>query len=69
MAARRPMVDQALDAVAWLVSRGLVRNVDVTGADRIPDDGPRIVVANHFNGLVDAVLLAVIVRGLPRFVA
>jgi glycerol-3-phosphate O-acyltransferase / dihydroxyacetone phosphate acyltransferase len=69
MAARRPMVDQALDAVAWLVSRGLFRTVDVTGADRIPDDGPRIVVANHFNGLVDAVLLAVIVRGLPRFVA
>ena len=69
MAARRPMVDQALDALAWLVSRGLFRTVDVTGADRIPADRPRIVVANHFNGLVDAVLLAVIVRGLPRFVA
>lgn len=69
MAARRPMVDQALDALAWLVSRGLFRTVDVTGAARIPADRPRIVVANHFNGLVDAMLLAVIVRGLPRFVA
>lgn len=69
MAARRPMVDQALDALAWLVSRGLFRTVDVTGADRVPADRPLIVVANHSNGLVDAVLLAVIVRGLPRFVA
>ena len=69
MTANRPMVDQALDALAWLVSRGLFRTVDVTGAQRIPADQPRIVVANHFNGLVDAVLLAVIVRGLPRFVA
>lgn len=69
MAAHRPMVDQALDALAWLVSRGLFRNVDVMGADRIPADRPLIVVANHFNGLVDAVLLAVIVRGVPRFVA
>ncbi|HSJ44010.1 MAG TPA: 1-acyl-sn-glycerol-3-phosphate acyltransferase [Euzebyales bacterium] len=67
--AGRPMVDQALDALAWLVSRGLFRTVDVTGAARIRYDGPRIVVANHSNGLVDAVLLAVIVRGLPRFVA
>lgn len=69
MAAGRPLVDQALDALAWLVTRGLFRTVDITGADRIPSDRPRIVVANHFNGLVDAVLLAVIVRGLPRFVA
>jgi glycerol-3-phosphate O-acyltransferase/dihydroxyacetone phosphate acyltransferase len=67
--AARPMVDQALDALAWLVSRGLFRTVDVTGAERVPADRPLIVVANHFNGLVDAVLLAVIVRGLPRFVA
>ena len=30
---------------------------------------PVILVANHFNGLVDAVLLAIIVRGFPRFIA
>lgn len=69
MVAPRRMVDRALDALAWLVSRGLFRTVDVTGADRVPADRPLIVVANHSNGLVDAVLLAVIVRGLPRFVA
>lgn len=69
MARQRPLVDQALDVLAWLVSRGLFRTVEVAGAARIPRDRPLIIVANHFNGLVDAVLLAVIVRGVPRFVA
>ncbi|HEX6256047.1 MAG TPA: 1-acyl-sn-glycerol-3-phosphate acyltransferase [Euzebyales bacterium] len=69
MAAGRPLVDMALDGVAWLVSHGLFRTVDVIGRSRIPDDRPRVIVANHFNGLVDAVLLAVICRGVPRFVA
>ncbi len=69
MARQRPLVDQALDALAWLVSRGLFRTVEVSGGERIPGDRPLIIVANHFNGLVDAVMLAVIVRGVPRFVA
>jgi glycerol-3-phosphate O-acyltransferase/dihydroxyacetone phosphate acyltransferase len=69
MAASRSILDSALDALAWLVGHGLFRTVDITGATRIPDDRPCIIVANHFNGMVDAVLLAVIVRGVPRFVA
>lgn len=69
MAARRLLVDRLLDGLAWLVGHGLFRTVEVTGADRIPRDQPLVIVANHFNGLVDAVLLAVIIRGLPRFVA
>jgi glycerol-3-phosphate O-acyltransferase/dihydroxyacetone phosphate acyltransferase len=69
MAVGRPLVDLALDGVAWLVSHGLFRTVDVTGRSRIPDDRPIVIVANHFNGLVDAVLLAAVCRGVPRFVA
>jgi glycerol-3-phosphate O-acyltransferase/dihydroxyacetone phosphate acyltransferase len=69
MAVGRPLVDLALDGLAWLVGHGLFRTVDVSGRSRIPNDRPRVIVANHFNGLVDAVLLAVICRGVPRFVA
>jgi glycerol-3-phosphate O-acyltransferase/dihydroxyacetone phosphate acyltransferase len=69
VAVQRQLLDLLLDGLAWLVGHGLYRTVEVAGADRIPRDQPLVIVANHFNGLVDAVLLAVIVRGVPRFVA
>jgi len=69
MATSRLLVDYVLDVLAWLVGHGLFRTVEVVGIHRLPRDRPVIIVANHFNGLVDAVLLAVIVRGVPRFVA
>src|SRR5918994_1116072 len=69
MATSRLLVDYVLDVLAWLVGHGLFRTVEVVGIHRVPRDRPVIIVANHFNGLVDAVLLAVITRGVPRFVA
>jgi 1-acyl-sn-glycerol-3-phosphate acyltransferase len=69
VAVHRVLLDHVLDLLAWLVGHGLYRTVDVVGADRVPRDRPVIIVANHFNGLVDAVLLAVIARGVPRFIA
>jgi 1-acyl-sn-glycerol-3-phosphate acyltransferase len=69
MAVSRLLIDHLLDMLAWLVGHGLFRTVEVVGAERVPRDRPVIIVANHFNGLVDAVLLAVIVRGVPRFIA
>lgn len=63
------VIDQLLDAVAWLIGHGLFRTVEVDSSDRIPTDRPLLIVANHFNGLVDAVLLALIIRGVPRFIA
>jgi 1-acyl-sn-glycerol-3-phosphate acyltransferase len=69
MAVSRALIDHLLDALAWLVGHGLLRTVEVTGAQRVPRDRPVIIVANHFNGLFDAVLLAIIVRGVPRFIA
>jgi len=69
MAVHRLLLDHVLDVLAWLVGHGLFRTVEVAGAHRMPRDRPVIIVANHFNGLVDAVLLAVIARGVPRFLA
>lgn len=45
----------------------LFRGVEVTGtADH---DGPRLIVANHFGGLVDAIVVVRALGGLPHIVA
>lgn len=53
--------------LAQLVMSGLFRDFEVTG--EFDHRGPRLVVANHFNGLVDAVVLVRGLRGLPHFIA
>ena len=59
-------------AVAWLV-RLLVdlfyRHVEVTGLDNVPGQGPVLFVANHFNGLVDPMLVLRVVQRPVVFVA
>ncbi len=42
------------------------RRVEVTGLENVPDQGPVLFVANHFNGLVDPML---VLRVVPRPVA
>lgn len=50
---------------------GLVRvfffELQVTGADAVPAGGPTILVANHYNGLVDGLVLIAALRRYPRF--
>ena len=58
--------------VAWIArfaSWLLFRRVEVVGIERYPRDRPVLLVANHFNGFLDPVLIATALRRLPRFIA
>jgi 1-acyl-sn-glycerol-3-phosphate acyltransferase len=58
--------------VAWIArfaSSLLFRRVEVAGLERLPRDRPVLLVANHFNGFLDPVLIADALGRLPRFVA
>jgi len=53
--------------LSLLVTNGLFRGFEIETDSR--HDGPRLIVANHFNGLVDAIVLVRGLRGLPQFIA
>ena len=53
--------------VARVVTLILFRGVEVAGST--DHDGPRLVVANHFGGLVDAIVVIRALGGLPHIVA
>lgn len=55
--------------VARFATTLLFRRMEVAGHDRIPRDRPVLLVANHFNGFVDPVVIAAALGRLPRFVA
>jgi 1-acyl-sn-glycerol-3-phosphate acyltransferase len=65
----RRLVDLLLAQVARLAVGLATRRVEVIDADRIPVDRPVLVVANHFNGFVDPLVVVVVLRRLPRFMA
>jgi 1-acyl-sn-glycerol-3-phosphate acyltransferase len=64
----RAAIDRAIAFIARLATRGLFRSVEVLGFEDLPR-GPRLVVANHFNGFVDPVVIAGAMGRLPRFIA
>jgi len=47
----------------------LLRRVEVAGKTRLPKGQPVLVVANHFNGFVDPLVIATALGRLPRFIA
>ena len=49
---RRRLLDRGVGALSRFVLGLFFRRVEVVGRDRLPA-GPRIVVANHVNGLID----------------
>lgn len=65
----RTLLDRSLTGLARLALRGFFRRLEVVGRGHLPTDRPTLLVANHFNALLDAVLLMHAVNQLPRFVA
>jgi glycerol-3-phosphate O-acyltransferase / dihydroxyacetone phosphate acyltransferase len=65
----RALLDRFIFQIAYLAAHGLYRTVEVVGTERLPRHRPVIIVANHFNGAVDALILIEALGSVPRFVA
>nr|WP_249420081.1 1-acyl-sn-glycerol-3-phosphate acyltransferase [Rhabdothermincola salaria] len=55
--------------VCRFAARLLFRRVEVADRDRLPRGRPVVLVANHFNGFVDPLVIGAVLGRLPRFVA
>ncbi len=64
---RTRLGDRVMARLARLLVRVFFRSIDVEGADRMPADGPLVLVANHVNGLVDGLVLMAVLPRYPRF--
>ena len=58
-----PLGYRLVRALSRALLRLFYRRVEVVGAERIPPDGPLLVLANHQNALVDGMLLLAV---MPR---
>ena len=65
----RRFTDRTIGMLAGGLALGFHRSVDVAWRERFPADRPVLVVANHGNGFVDPVVVAAVLRRLPRFLA
>jgi glycerol-3-phosphate O-acyltransferase / dihydroxyacetone phosphate acyltransferase len=65
----RRAVDRGVGLVAIGLTLAFHRSLDVIGRDRLPTDRPVLIVANHGNGFVDPIVVASVLRRLPRFLA
>ena len=65
----RSAIDRAIGLLARLLVRGFFQRCEITHAAQLRSRGPRVIVANHFNGFVDVVVLVAALGRLPRFVA
>ncbi|MEO7570898.1 MAG: 1-acyl-sn-glycerol-3-phosphate acyltransferase, partial [Acidimicrobiales bacterium] len=55
--------------VARFAASLLFRRLEVAGEDRYPRGRPVLLVANHFNGLVDPIVITAALGRTPRFIA
>lgn len=65
----RRLLDTALAQLARLAVGLATRRVEVIDRDRIPADRSVLLVANHFNGFVDPLVVVAVLGRLPRFLA
>ncbi len=65
----RRATDWVLAWIARLATRMAFRSVEVEGFGAVRRGTPTLVVANHFNGFVDPVVVVAALRRLPRFLA
>ena len=65
----RSGIDRVIATLARVLLLGFYRRVEIDGRSRIPRGRPVMVVANHFNGFVDPVLVVAALGRLPRFLA
>ena len=65
----RRAIDQLVLRIAKIATRGFYRKVETAGFDRLDTRRPTLIVANHFNGFADPVLVAAALNRLPRFLA
>jgi glycerol-3-phosphate O-acyltransferase/dihydroxyacetone phosphate acyltransferase len=59
--------DGAMARLARLLIRVFFRSIELEGPENLPDAGPVVLVADHRNGLVDALLLMATLGRYPRF--
>jgi 1-acyl-sn-glycerol-3-phosphate acyltransferase len=65
----RRALDQLIVRIAKIASRGFYRKVETAGFERLDTRRPTLIVANHFNGFADPVLVTSALGRLPRFLA
>ena len=65
----RPRTDAFLRSLGRLVLSVFFRRIEVVGAERFPAEGPVVVVANHFNSIVDGALITTYLPRMPRLLA
>jgi 1-acyl-sn-glycerol-3-phosphate acyltransferase len=65
----RTATDRVLGLLTWALAHVFHRTVEVTGRERLPAGRPLLIVANHGNGFVDPIVVAGVLRRLPRFIA
>ncbi|MCH9649978.1 MAG: lysophospholipid acyltransferase family protein [Deltaproteobacteria bacterium] len=63
------MREKLVYGLARLVLKAFFRRIEIEGLERVRSQGPVLLVANHVNSLIDAVLMAGTLGRLPRFLA
>ncbi len=65
----RRALDRFLRALVFVALGAFYREVDVVDRHVIGEERPILIVSNHFNGLIDPVVLIKVFGRLPRFLA